>query len=222
MTKADESNSDFRFRTGTQEVTVTLRPQDRGVVVFRDFDGNITTQPAEIGDSVLNIKRDLIPHITDQPMPTAWLTELRDYLTERIDARREAQVNGYLIQATADGRGFERVNVRRVEAEDVDDTSSAPRSIRSAGHAAAEAWYSRFRERGEQAEGYFFPSELREAFSALPAPERGHFLDGIGALMVLWLVSGVPNPGRIDTAEEIRLQALSPAEQDADCAEDEA
>lgn len=81
------------------------------------------------------------------------------------------------------------------------------------GFAAAEQWHIDFCAAEEAAEGYLFPSNLRQAFAALPAEAQGDFLDAIGALLVNFQVIGVPVPGRQNLREDCRLHTLSPQEQ---------
>lgn len=82
------------------------------------------------------------------------------------------------------------------------------------GFHAAEQWHIDFCAAEEAAEGYLFPSNLRQAFAALPAEAQGDFLDAIGALFVNFQVIGEPVPGRQNLREDYRLHALSPQEQD--------
>ncbi|MEN4919686.1 hypothetical protein ABE485_13500 [Achromobacter spanius] len=82
------------------------------------------------------------------------------------------------------------------------------------GFRAAEQWHAGFCAAAEAAEGYLFPSGLRQAFEALPDSARPDFLDAIGALVVSFQVIGIPAPGRQNLREEVRLCAMSHEEQD--------
>lgn len=82
------------------------------------------------------------------------------------------------------------------------------------GFRAAEQWHIEVCVAEEAAEGYLFPSNLRQAFDALPAAAQGDFLDAIGALFVNFQVIGEPVPGRQNLREDVRLHAMSPQEQD--------
>ena len=82
------------------------------------------------------------------------------------------------------------------------------------GFRAAEQWHIEVCAAEEAAEGYLFPSNLRETFDALPAAAQRDFLDAIGALFVNFQVIGEPVPGRQNLREDVRLHAMSPQEQD--------
>ncbi|CAB3870745.1 hypothetical protein [Achromobacter deleyi] len=82
------------------------------------------------------------------------------------------------------------------------------------GFRAAEQRHIDFCAAEEAAEGYLFPSNLRQAFATLPAAAQGDFLDAIGALFVNFQVIGEPVPGRQNLREDCRLHSLSPQEQD--------
>ncbi len=82
------------------------------------------------------------------------------------------------------------------------------------GFRAAEQWHVGFCAAAEAAEGYLFPSGLRQAFEALPDSARPDFIDAIGALLVSFHVIGEPTPGRQNLQEEVALCHMSPEEQD--------
>lgn len=89
------------------------------------------------------------------------------------------------------------------------------------GFRAAEEWHVMFCAAAEAAEGYLFPSGLRQAFDLLPTSARSDFLDAIGALLVNFQVIGMPMPGRQDLRNDVHLHALSPEMQDEWGAEQE-
>ena len=82
------------------------------------------------------------------------------------------------------------------------------------GFRAAEQWHAGFCAAAEVAEGYLFPSGLRQAFEALPDSARPDFLDAIGALLVSFHVIGIPAAGRQNLSEGVQLCAMSHEEQD--------
>lgn len=82
------------------------------------------------------------------------------------------------------------------------------------GFRAAEQWHVGFCAAAEAAEGYLFPSGLRQAFETLPCAARSDFLDAIGALLVSFQVIGIPAPGRQNLREEVQLCTMSHEEQD--------
>ncbi|MFY2035828.1 hypothetical protein ACOTDT_19100 [Achromobacter xylosoxidans] len=83
------------------------------------------------------------------------------------------------------------------------------------GFRSAEAWHVSLCEAAKASKGFFFPSLLRECFTALPETAQGDFLDGIGALMVSWEVVGRPVPGKQNLRNSASLCAMSPEQQDA-------
>lgn len=83
------------------------------------------------------------------------------------------------------------------------------------GFHAAEQWHVAFCAAADAAEGYLFPSGLRQTFEALPNSARPDFLDAVGALLVSFHVIGIPTPGRQNLREDVALHAMTPAEQDA-------
>lgn len=91
------------------------------------------------------------------------------------------------------------------------------------GFRAAEQWHVGFCAAAEAAEGYLFPSGLRQAFEALPTTARADFLDAIGTLLVSFQVIGMPAPGRQNLREDVALSAMTHEEQDrwAQAQEDE-
>jgi hypothetical protein len=82
------------------------------------------------------------------------------------------------------------------------------------GFKAAELWHVGFCVAAEAADGYLFPSGLRQAFDALPTSARPDFLDAVGALFVNFQVIGEPVPGRQNLREDVALHAVTPEEQD--------
>lgn len=82
------------------------------------------------------------------------------------------------------------------------------------GFRAAEEWHVLFCAAADAAEGYLFPSGLRQAFDLVPTSAQSDFLDAIGALLVNFQVIGEPVPGRQNLREDCRLHSLSPQEQD--------
>lgn len=82
------------------------------------------------------------------------------------------------------------------------------------GFHAAEQWHVGFCTAADAAEGYLFPSGLRQAFEALPSSARADFLDAIGALLVNFQVIGQPVPGHQKLRQDLRLHAMTREEQD--------
>lgn len=96
----------------------------------------------------------------------------------------------------------------------VNTSSTLGFPFRADGFRAAEQWHVAFCVAAEAAEGYLFPSGLRQAFEALPDSARPDFLDAIGALLVSFQVIGIPVAGRQNLREDVQLCAMSHEEQD--------
>ncbi|OZI31756.1 hypothetical protein CAL29_28210 [Bordetella genomosp. 10] len=116
-------------------------------------------------------------------------------------------------------QGAEGTSHARTVAKRVNTVKQGPvpttASISTDGFVAAEQWYAAFHEKAEAKRGYYFRSQLREAFNALPQAQRGDFLDAIGALLVDWrAVGGWPIPGKKNLLESISLGLMTPEEQD--------
>ena len=70
----------------------------RAVLVSEgDQPGMFDVTPVERDKSVLNIERDLLKHLNEEPCSTEWLAMLRDYCDQRIAARGEARALGAFI-----------------------------------------------------------------------------------------------------------------------------
>lgn len=96
----------------------------------------------------------------------------------------------------------------------VNDSSTCALPFSVDGFHAAELWHVAFCAAADAAEGYLFPSGLRQAFEALPMSARTDFLDAVGALLVSFQVIGTPAPGRQNLLEDVRLHSMTPEEQD--------
>lgn len=81
------------------KIDIQIPAGARAVLVTPDGNGGFTQQPVSHGESVLNLKKDLLSHLTDFPHSDAWLEELRDYAEARLEARAAARgTNGLAIQ----------------------------------------------------------------------------------------------------------------------------
>lgn len=83
------------------------------------------------------------------------------------------------------------------------------------GHQIAHAWWIGFNRGLGQANGYLIDSKLLEAFHNTPLDQHDAFLESIGGYFVVNATSGYPASHLEIDSEEIKLQKLSPAEQDA-------
>lgn len=57
-------------------------------------DGSIRKKVVAHDCSVLNIERDLRDHMNEYPYSDDWLAQVRDYINQRLDARRDARKFG--------------------------------------------------------------------------------------------------------------------------------
>jgi len=80
-------------------LTITSLPEGvRALLVGVDEEtGQLCARPIADGDSVLNIKRDLLKHLNECPHTTEWLEVLRDYCDGRLKARADAKARGSFI-----------------------------------------------------------------------------------------------------------------------------
>ncbi len=73
---------------------ITIPEGARAILVFRNDDGSTRQKVVSDNCSALNIEADLLSHLDHQPYSDAWLTELRDYVDQRLSARKEAAASG--------------------------------------------------------------------------------------------------------------------------------
>ncbi|OAK55019.1 hypothetical protein A3K87_04260 [Variovorax paradoxus] len=84
---------------GLLPVTISELPDGaRALLVSIDSETHqFTAQPIVMGDSVLNIKRDLLKHLNEYPHTTEWLEVLRDYCSARLGAEAKARASGRFV-----------------------------------------------------------------------------------------------------------------------------
>ncbi|MDP9895340.1 hypothetical protein J2W32_004438 [Variovorax boronicumulans] len=80
-------------------ITVDCLPEGaRALVISIDDDTvQFVGRPLVMGESVLNIQRDLLRHLNEKPLSTEWLEQLRDYCDSRLAARAEARATGRIV-----------------------------------------------------------------------------------------------------------------------------
>jgi hypothetical protein len=81
-------------------ITITALPHGaRALMVsINDETGQFKVRPiAQMGESVLNIQRDLLTHLNEYPYSIEWLEVLRDYCDGRLSARKAARERGAFI-----------------------------------------------------------------------------------------------------------------------------
>jgi hypothetical protein len=75
----------------------------RAVLVSLNRDGQLELAPVGDGQSLVNIKDELIDHLNNYPHSDEWLTGLRDYCDNRLTARRKARETGGFSLPMKDG-----------------------------------------------------------------------------------------------------------------------
>ncbi|WP_422085428.1 hypothetical protein [Variovorax sp.] len=85
--------------TAPSPLTITGLPEGaRALLIGIDDErGQFCIRPIAAGESVLNIKRDLLKHLNEYPHTIEWLEVLRDYCDSRLMARTEARSRGAFI-----------------------------------------------------------------------------------------------------------------------------
>ena len=77
------------------EAQASLIPEGaRAALLTRNDDGSDRIQPVPLDASVLNIERDLREHMNQRHYSDAWMIQLRDYIDQRLSARKEARAAG--------------------------------------------------------------------------------------------------------------------------------
>ncbi|TKR55702.1 hypothetical protein D7I39_10040 [Allopusillimonas ginsengisoli] len=77
-------------------IDITIPEGARAVLVYPGSNGELLQKPVARNASVMNLKADLIAHLSDQPFSDGWLEELRDYVDARLEARLVARATGGL------------------------------------------------------------------------------------------------------------------------------
>lgn len=100
-------------------------------------------------------------------------------------------------------------------------THGMPQPVLDAGYEAARVWWADMVDRIEALEkstgvsGCCVNPGLKEAFNALPAGQRGAFLDAVGAYLMVFRAQGEPSTTWRITSDILAMHASTPAEQDA-------
>ena len=76
----------------------------RGVLVVDNGDGTFTMNPVAHGKSVLDVRTELLDHLSSFPCSDEWLHEMRDYCDARLQARAQARGTGGIAIARAERR----------------------------------------------------------------------------------------------------------------------
>lgn len=84
---------------GLCPLTISELPDGaRALLVSIDSEtGQFTAHPLVMGESVLNIKRDLLKHLNEYPHTVEWMEVLRDYCDGRLSARKVARERGAFV-----------------------------------------------------------------------------------------------------------------------------
>jgi hypothetical protein len=95
----------MNFNTTPSTVAIpglTIPSGARAILVAEAQDGKFTTTPVNYGQSVVNLRTELLDHLTAQPYSDEMLLELRDYCDARLQARADAKAcGGIAIQRAA-------------------------------------------------------------------------------------------------------------------------
>ena len=79
-------------------------PKDaRAILIWINEDGTQKIKSVDHESSVLNIKNDLLKHLNEHPYTDAWLTQIRDAINQRIEARKVAKIEGKIAVPSSDG-----------------------------------------------------------------------------------------------------------------------
>ncbi len=81
----------------TEITGISIPPGARAMLVSMDQTGKLVAAPVAFEKSILDIERDLLDHLNDQPYSSEWLTVLRDYCDARLKAREAARSTGAII-----------------------------------------------------------------------------------------------------------------------------
>ena len=88
--------SDLLFHTA--DIGGLEIPSDaRALLVAPADDGTYQVRAVAQGESLLNIRRDLLKHLNEYPHTDEWLTQLRDYCDGRLAARQAAHEQGRIV-----------------------------------------------------------------------------------------------------------------------------
>lgn len=82
---------------------LTAPDAPRALLVSLDRDGQLELVPVSQGQSLVNIKEDLIDHLNSYPHSDEWLTALRNYCNGRLAAREQCRTSGGISLPTKDG-----------------------------------------------------------------------------------------------------------------------
>lgn len=87
----------------------------RAILVSLNHDGSESIQAVSDSASVLDIERDLRSHLNEYPYPDDWLIQLRDYIDQRLSARRDTRNAGGFCVPTHGGAVWEMAGFEKVE-----------------------------------------------------------------------------------------------------------
>lgn len=114
-----QSNTEIDMNSAVIETQIQalLRVGARGVMVTPG-QGNqgLTAKAIAPGQSVLNLETELRDHLDSYPHSSEWLTDLRDYIDQRLAARTEVKRTGGISMPSATARYILHVQARTLEA----------------------------------------------------------------------------------------------------------
>lgn len=116
-TSLDGERIDMNSTSIETEILALLRGGARGVMVTPGQSGQgLTAKAIAPGQSVVNLETELLDHLDSYPHSSEWLTDLRDYLDQRLAARAEVKRTGGVSMPSATARYILHVHARTLEA----------------------------------------------------------------------------------------------------------
>lgn len=82
-----------------EPVDLAIPEGHRALIVAPNHEGGYTTQTVSSGDSVLNIRTELIKHLEDMPLSDQWLLDLKGWIDRRLDFKEKARERREALKA---------------------------------------------------------------------------------------------------------------------------
>lgn len=98
------------------QIQALLQSGARAVLVAPNHGGQgLCTQAIVQGQSVVNLSTELKDHLDSYPFTTEWLTDLRDYLDQRLATRSDAARTGGVAMPGPRGHYVLHMHIRNLE-----------------------------------------------------------------------------------------------------------
>lgn len=72
-----------------EPVDLTVPEGHRALIVAPDYEGGYTTKTVSNGDSVLNVRSELIGHLEELHLSDKWLSDLRAWIDRKLASREQ-------------------------------------------------------------------------------------------------------------------------------------